>query len=168
MKTSSLHIAIFFTVISTGLSWSQSGIKEVLAKYNKGNIPYISVASLKEKITEVTILDARELDEFKVSHLKNSIYVGYKNFVIDNVINQLPDKSQPIVVYCSIGVRSEEIANKLKNAGYTNVQNLYGGIFEWKNNDYPVYNANQRETDSIHAYSEQWSNYLLKGIKVYE
>jgi rhodanese-related sulfurtransferase len=167
MKTSTLHIAFLFTLITGGLSWSQSSIKEVLTKYNKGNIPYMSVASLNEKVNEVTILDARELNEFKVSHLKNSIFVGYKNFHINEVIKQLPNKSEQIVVYCSVGVRSEEIANKLKIAGYTNVQNLYGGIFEWKNNDYPVYNANNIETDSVHAYSKQWRKYLLKGIKVY-
>jgi len=33
-------------------------------------------------------------------------------------------------VYCSLGIRSEVIAKKLKKAGYTNVFNLYGGIFE--------------------------------------
>lgn len=168
MKKITLHIAFLFTLITGGLSWSQSSIKDVLTKYNKGNIPYISVASLNEKVNEVTILDARELNEFEVSHLKNSIFVGYKNFHINEVLKQLPNKSEQIVVYCSVGVRSEKIANILKKAGYTNVQNLYGGIFEWKNNDNAVYNANDIETDSVHAYSKQWRNYLLKGIQVYE
>ncbi len=60
------------------------------------------------------------------------------------------------------------IANKLKKVGYTNVQNLYGGIFEWKNNHLPVVNAVGKPTDSIHAYSKQWGKYLQNGIKVYD
>ena len=38
-----------------------------------------------------------------------------------------------IIVYCSIGVRSEDIGEKLKELGYTKILNLYGGIFDWKN-----------------------------------
>ncbi len=47
-----------------------------------------------------------------------------------------------VVVYCSVGYRSEKIAEKLKAAGYKNVFNLYGGIFEWENQNLPVYDSN--------------------------
>ena len=52
--------------------------------------------------------------------------------------------------------------------GYKNVQNLYGGIFEWKNNDGKVYNQQEKETDSVHAFSKHWGKLLLKGEKVYD
>jgi hypothetical protein len=45
---------------------------------------------------------------------------------------------------------------------------LYGGIFEWKNNDFPVFNSEGKETDKIHAFSKEWSKYLYNGIKIYE
>lgn len=70
-------------------------------------------------------------------------------------------------MYCSLGIRSEHIAEKLKKRGYTSVYNLYGGIFEWKNKDYKVYDSNEKETDNIHAYSKAWSKWLKKGNKVY-
>ena len=72
------------------------------------------------------------------------------------------------MVYCSVGIRSESIADSIKKAGYYNIENLYGGIFEWKNNNFPVYNSAQKETDSIHTYNKTWSKWLKKGIKVYE
>jgi 3-mercaptopyruvate sulfurtransferase SseA len=71
-------------------------------------------------------------------------------------------------VYCSLGIRSETVASKLKKAGFTNVYNLYGGIFEWKHNDFPIYNSNEKETDSIHAFSKDWSKWAKKGIKIYD
>ena len=42
-------------------------------------------------------------------------------------------RESTIVVYCSVGYRSEKIAEELDKLGFTNVSNLYGGIFEWIN-----------------------------------
>ncbi len=62
------------------------------------------------------------------------------------------DKDKPVVVYCSVGYRSEKIAEKLEKEGFTQVYNLYGGIFEWVNQDNPVYNE-KGKTNNIHPYS---------------
>jgi rhodanese-related sulfurtransferase len=127
-------------------------------------VPEISVDSLKKVTDEIILLDAREKNEFEVSHLKNAISVGYDSFLLDSIKNIAKDS--PIVVYCSVGYRSEKIGEKLKNAGYTNVRNLIGGIFEWKNKQYPIFN-NTGETENIHAYSKTWGIWLSKGNKVY-
>jgi len=52
--------------------------------------------------------------------------------------------------------------------GYKNVYNLYGGIFEYKNNGGKVVDNQNKETDKIHTYNKEWSVYLKKGIKIYE
>ena len=52
--------------------------------------------------------------------------------------------------------------------GFENVRNLYGGIFQWKNQDKPVVDTKGIKTDSVHTYSKAWSKWLKKGIKVYE
>eukprot|EP01093_Parvamoeba_rugata_P014620 TRINITY_DN4794_c0_g2_i1.p1 TRINITY_DN4794_c0_g2~~TRINITY_DN4794_c0_g2_i1.p1 ORF type:complete len:165 (-),score=32.80 TRINITY_DN4794_c0_g2_i1:15-509(-) len=147
---------------------SQETLHELLKTHNKESVPYISTQELAMPKTEAVLLDSRELTEFETSHLKNAIHVGYKEFNIENVTNQLTDKSTTIVVYCSLGIRSEDIAEQLKKKGYTNVYNLFGGIFEWKNNNFPVYNSEEKETEQVHAYSKDWSKWLLKGIKIYE
>lgn len=167
MKHLNLHIILILCSLGFNTSLAQTSIDAILKQYNKGNIPYISVQELNENFKEAVILDAREMNEFKVSHIKNALYVGHKYFNSTKILEQVPDLSQPIVVYCSIGVRSETIGNALKKAGYTNVKNLYGGIFEWKNKNLPIYNIKEQETDSLHAYSKKWSVYLNKGIKVY-
>jgi len=112
----------------------------------------------------VIILDAREKVEFDVSHLPESIFVGYSNFSEDQFSQKFKDKSASIVVYCSIGIRSESIAEKLQKAGYTNVSNLYGGIFAWKNTGFKVF-SNGKETNKVHAFSKNWAKYLEKRRK---
>jgi rhodanese-related sulfurtransferase len=160
-----IFFALLFLFSVSG--FSQETISELLDKYNTKSVPYITVQELAMPKTKAIILDAREHDEYKVSHLKESIFVGFNNFQIESIQIKLPNKNETIVVYCSLGIRSETIANKLKKAGYKNVFNLYGGIFEWKNNNFKVYNSEGKETDNIHAFSKEWSRWLLKGNKVY-
>jgi rhodanese-related sulfurtransferase len=130
------------------------------------SVAEISVDALqKDKQTPPLLLDARTPKEYNISHLKNGIYVGYDDFDLKNIPKNTP-KNQPIVVYCSVGYRSEKVCEKLQKAGFTDVKNLYGGIFEWKNAGGKVYDT-QGETDRIHAYNRTWGVWLRKGKKVY-
>lgn len=162
MKKIFLYILVLFTAVS----YSQNTLSKLLKKYNTEAIPYISVQELSNHKNECVLLDTRELKEYKVSHLKNALYVGYDDFNIDYVKKKIQNKNEKIVVYCSLGVRSETIGMKLKEAGFTNIQNLYGGIFEWKNQNFKVYTNTSNETENVHAYSKTWSKWLLKGNKV--
>lgn len=164
MKKIILYITILFSIVVS----SQETLSELLTKYNNQSIPYISVQELAMPKTNAILLDAREQKEYNVSHLENAIHVGYELFNIDTVLNTLKDKDQKIVVYCTLGVRSEDIAEKLKDEGYTNVENLYGGIVEWKNNNFSVFNLEEKETENVHVCNEFWSKWLTKGVKVYE
>jgi hypothetical protein len=40
-------------------------------------------------------------------------------------------KNSEIVVYCKAGVRSQKTALAMKQAGFTNISNLTGGILDW-------------------------------------
>ena len=160
-------ILSYIFVLLAFSSFSQETLAELLDKHNKHSVPYISVDELADDKSLIILLDTREPSEFNVSHLKNAINVGYDDFKLKTITKQLPDKNSKIVLYCSLGIRSEVIAEKLKKAGYTNVFNLYGGIFEWKNNDLPIYNLEENETHDVHTFSKAWSIWLLKGKKVY-
>lgn len=160
-------LVIFFIFIASNL-FSQSDLQQLLKQYNQETIPYISVDNLQEISNDVILLDAREPEEFETSHLKNALFVGYEKFKLKKTIKSLPNKNAKIVVYCSLGVRSEDVAEKLKKAGYTNVLNLYGGIFEWKNNNNKVFNSEEKETEKVHTCTKEWSKWLLKGEKIYE
>jgi len=154
-------------IILTTFCFAQNTIPKVLDKLNNKSVTYISVEALQSKENFV-LLDAREIKEFNVSHIENAIYVGFNKFDSKKVTTILKDKNATIVVYCSIGVRSEKIGEKLLKLGYKNVFNLYGGIFEWKNNGGKVVTNQNVETDKIHTFNKEWSVYLKKGTKVYE
>ena len=156
---------LLFVLISP-LMFGQD-LQEVLDQYNDHSIPYISAPEMVSLSPEVWILDARESEEFEVSHIPNAHYIGFKDFSEETVIDLITDTNATIVVYCSVGVRSEKIAKRLQKMGFQNVKNLYGGIFEWANNDYPLESAEGASTNKIHAYSKQWGRFLLKGEKVY-
>jgi rhodanese-related sulfurtransferase len=118
------------------------------------------------KVNSKTIfLDARSVKEFEISHLANAQYVGYEGFNI-NKIKTLPKDSE-IIVYCSVGYRSEKIGEKLKQAGFKNVKNMWGGIFQWVNAGKIIVDKNGQSTQKIHAYSPEWGIWLQKGEKIY-
>ncbi len=160
---------LLFLLISSISFFGQEKLDKLLNKWNTRNVPYISVETLKITKEKTIILDAREESEYKVSHLKNALFVGYNSFNLKETLAKLPkDKTEKIVVYCSLGIRSETIVHKLMNAGYTNVYNLYGGIFEWKNKDFQVIDTLGNETEKVHAFNKSWGNWLKKGKKVYD
>lgn len=157
-----LFILTFLPIACT----PQKSIDNALAAYNKKSVPYISLEEFKAT-DSVLLLDTRKKEEYDVSHIKGAVWAGHKGFDIDDILKTYPKKDTSIVVYCSIGVRSEDIGEKLQKAGYTNVKNLYGGIFKWKNNKNPIYDSNGNKTEKIHAFSKFWSKLLTNGQKVY-
>ncbi|UJP64775.1 rhodanese-like domain-containing protein [Mongoliitalea daihaiensis] len=163
MRSRHLYMIAFCWLITLQSHAQSTAFKLLLDTFYDKEFPTISpkgVSNLKNPL----ILDTREWNEFQTSHIKNAHYVGYNNFDISTI--QEKDKSRPIIVYCSIGVRSQDIGKKLQEAGYVNVYNLYGGIFHWVNEENTVYKDDQ-PTKKVHAYNRAWGIWLNKGEKVY-
>ncbi|MEP2023012.1 MAG: rhodanese-like domain-containing protein [Reichenbachiella sp.] len=115
--------------------------------------------------SDVVWLDAREQDEYDVSRIEGAQFVGYDDFKIKAVKDI--EKEAEIIVYCSIGYRSEKVAEKLEKAGYTNVKNLYGGIFDWHNSGKSVVDSLGNPTNKIHGYGRTWGVWLNDAETVY-
>lgn len=155
----------FFILIAANLTGQQTKalcidpiFQQEVDSYLSYDVSVISIAEAYEDANIYTFLDAREKEEYNVSHIKDAIYIGYGDFDIKSVAHL--DKDQPIIIYCSIGYRSEKIGKKLKDAGFENVQNLYGSIFEWVNQHHPIYNAKGESTNKIHTYNKKWSKWV--------
>ncbi len=163
MRFKLLLFSIFLFVQANG----QESLENLLGRYNSGNVPYISVEELRmnQLNDKVLVLDAREPEEYRVSHIRNAVFVGYNDFDISRVDDYPRDTK--IVVYCSLGIRSEKIGKELKDAGFSEVFNLYGGIFYWKGKGYEVVDMKDQETEKVHAYSESWSKWLKNAQQVF-
>ena len=141
---------------------------QLLRTLYRQTVPLIQpaeLAALRRQPAAVTLLDTRTPAEFKVSHLNGARFVNFDQYE-QATFADLP-RDQPVVVYCSVGYRSERVGERLKALGFTNVRNLYGGIFEWVNEGHAVYNE-QGLTRDVHPYSALWSTWLTRGNKVYE
>ncbi|MDI1322367.1 MAG: rhodanese-like domain-containing protein [Algoriphagus sp.] len=110
------------------------------------------------------VLDTREKSEFEVSHLQGAKWVGYDTFSLENVEDL--DKTQPVLVYCTVGARSQDIGKKLREAGFQRVYNLYGGIIHWSNENQLLF-KDSLPTKQVHTYSRTWGVWLTSGEKVY-
>jgi rhodanese-related sulfurtransferase len=160
-------IVLLYTSI-TGFAQASRVLSNSYDKLIQGTIsnstPQISVKQLAVNLNKYVILDAREPKEYVVSHLPNAVNVGYDKIDFSTIKN-VP-KDQAILVYCSIGYRSEKVSEKLIANGYKKVYNLYGGIFEWKNQGQKIVNSSG-ETNEVHSYSKVWGVWLNKGKKIY-
>jgi rhodanese-related sulfurtransferase len=73
------------------------------------------------------LLDVREKDEFAKDHLPAAAHLS-RGLLEMRVHEVAPDKTQPIVCYCSGGNRGALAAATLKQMGYTQVFSIAGGL----------------------------------------
>jgi len=107
------------------------------------------------------LLDARTSAEFQVSHLRGATRVDPDHPDL-HALGEL--RSRRVVVYCSVGYRSADIAQQLGRAGFTDVYNLQGGIFAWANAGHPVY-ADGHRVERVHPYDAIWGRYLKPELR---
>ncbi len=83
-------------------------------------------ASLDQK---VIYLDVRSTSEWEAGHIKGSTHIPH-NKVAATVTSLLPDRSVPIIVYCSSGGRAMSVIDALRARGYTAVPVTRGGYLQ--------------------------------------
>ncbi len=95
-------------------------------------IPQITVQELKRRLDaheDVFILDVREPHEVQI------VNIGAPLIPLGQLANRVgeleAEKDREVVVHCKSGGRSQKAALILKNAGFTHVGNLAGGILAW-------------------------------------
>jgi adenylyltransferase/sulfurtransferase len=98
----------------------------------KNGIPQLTVKELKRRIDageEVYILDVREPYEYRIAQ------IGGKLIPQNEVPQRLAeiDREREVIVQCHSGIRSQSVAEFLKQRGYSKVVNLAGGITAWAN-----------------------------------
>lgn len=160
-KTQFLFLWLFLLSIS---SYSQSlAYKTLLDGLYDKSFPVVKTEQITD-LSNYQVLDAREKEEFEVSHLSGAKWVGFESFDIKNVKDL--DRNLPVLIYCTVGARSQDIGKKLQEAGFTKVYNLYGGIIQWANSE-KLLETGGKPTNKVHTYSLTWGIWLNKGEKVY-
>jgi rhodanese-related sulfurtransferase len=98
--------------------------------------PNISVAQAYEKYQKgVYFLDVRTQSEWDAVHIPKATLIPLDE--LPNRLSEVP-KDQEIVVVCRSGNRSQKGRDILKQAGFTQVISMDGGVNAWKSAGYPV------------------------------
>ena len=128
------------------------------------SVPVLRVEELQAK-RNIILLDTRTKAEYDVSHIDNAVWVGEKDWDLKS-FEKFNKEQTVIVVYCSIGYRSEKLVKKLLRLGFEKTFNLYGGVFDWVNKGNPV-ETNRGLTDSIHGYDKSFARWIEKGVVIF-
>jgi len=103
------------------------------------------------------LVDVRTPAEQAVSTLAGALRVTPGDEPADVLRRTGTDR--PIVVYCSVGVRSARLARALAAAGALRVLNLRGGLFEWANRALPLAGPSGA-AQRVHPYDATWQALL--------
>src|SRR5688500_15235511 len=72
------------------------------------------------------VIDVREQDEFRASHLPGARGIG-RGILEYHIADEVPDTDREIVLYCRGGNRSALAADSLRQMGYENAYSMKGG-----------------------------------------
>lgn len=144
--------ALFFSIYQRGYYtlWQMGSVERIDA--------FQAEKLMKE--SELTVLDVREENEYNISHLPGAI--RYQDDLLDGLS---PD--QPILVYCTVGLRSNDLAKKLSDQGFRKVYEIKGGILSWANKGKVINDSGGQKTDTLHTYNKFFSPFLRSGKSVY-
>ncbi len=112
--------------------------------YSKGVIlanfdfitPKEAMSIIQNEENNMTILDVRTKDEYKMGYIKNSKLIPLQE--LSQRLNELQKfKNKKILVYCASGSRSVAASRILEKNGFT-PYNINGGISNWSNSGYKI------------------------------
>jgi phage shock protein E len=93
-----------------------------------------------EKLIEggIQLLDARTQEEWDEGYLKGAKRVDFTAEGFVEKAKAALDPKKPVLVYCRSGGRSAKAVKALREAGFTTVHDMDGGIIAWQKAGKPV------------------------------
>ncbi len=118
---------------------------------------------LGEKGARPVLIDTRAREEYAVSHLPGALWAETPT-QIRTALRDVPPE-RPVVLYCSVGVRSSKAAAELMRGGRGNVFNLRGSIFQWANEGRAI-ERDSKPAAGVHPYNRKWGELLDPRLHV--
>lgn len=86
---------------------------------------------------QVTLFDIREADEHATGVAEGAKLLPMSQ--LQKRVGEIPnDPAQPVLIICATQNRSSKVAQALKDAGWTNVRYVQGGMSTWAKNGWPM------------------------------
>jgi sulfur-carrier protein adenylyltransferase/sulfurtransferase len=84
------------------------------------------------------LIDCRRPDEWELTHIDGARLIPLQQLAAKFESELAGKESREIVVYCKMGGRSLQFVQMLKQAGFTNVRSMAGGIILWNTDINPA------------------------------
>ncbi|MEM6326109.1 MAG: rhodanese-like domain-containing protein [Bacteroidota bacterium] len=141
------------------LDATEAAVRQAFPEVPTVSTHALSVA-LRDSARAPLLLDARQPEEYAVSHLPGALQVDPEADAA-TLLATIGDMAngREVIVYCSVGYRSAKVATRLQEAGLGNVSNLEGSIFRWANEDRPLVRDGQ-PMRLVHPYNATWGRLL--------
>ena len=94
------------------------------------NLTYSQSNELITSSPNLKILDVRSSSEYRDGHIPGAVNISYEDleFEIDDLV---PEKDNPILIYCRTGRRSHLAIETLKELDYEKIYHIYEGLSDW-------------------------------------
>lgn len=117
----------------------EGGIEDWAREYPVETIPGMNAKELRERLSEVMLIDVRQKSEWEEGHIPGAIHFEGGRVAWED----LPfPHDRPLAIQCSSGNRSMSVSSVLRRRGYHNVIQVEGGITKWKMHGFPVTKEN--------------------------
>lgn len=122
--------SIAFTILlATGMTACSHGQDRAVATTD-GAHKVISIEEFAGRPADIQLLDVRTPGEWQAGVIDGALLCNIYSPDFENCIAEL-NTSKPVYVYCAVGGRSANAAEKMKKLGFK-VFDLRGGMDAWK------------------------------------
>lgn len=131
-------IGILFLTLALPLSSAACGMGEQTAQgYENASISHAHEHWQQGAYSPIpfVFLDVRTPEEYASGHIRGAKLVPLQE--LEKRVAEVP-RDRQVYVYCHSGRRSAKAASLLAAKGYTNIENVSGGMVAWQNAGYPV------------------------------
>ena len=155
-----LHVKVKKQIVTDGLSINDYTIENVGTHLTAFEFN----TAMDDKNT--IVVDMRNHYESEIGHFKGALI-----FKVDTFRQELPlvakklkkSKDKKIVLYCTGGIRCEKASAYLKHKGFKNVNQLHGGIIDYKH-QIEAENLENKFLGSNYVFDERGKEHIGKGI----
>lgn len=102
-----------------------------------GSITARELVDLQADPLAFALIDVSERGEYNQHHIDGASPLP-RGDLEWRIVELVPDRDAPIVLYCSDGERSRRASDPLERLGYRNVRYLEGGLEAWRNAGQPT------------------------------
>ena len=126
MKSIKIILVLSISVLSISCTSTQKKTTEL-----ESIVELIGTNEFGQLDNSTQLIDVRTPEEYSEGYIKHAKNV---NFFDENFMELMAElsKDEALYIYCKAGGRSAKAAEKLKEAGFTKVYDLDGGMAQWQ------------------------------------